>query len=163
MFVRAVALLLALQQAPVLHERPAPGAADAKPQAAATRLPVPKRSELPPNADGEYQFGETGEVIELYVEDHILRGYIVKRSERWHAGSTPLTYDFSSGSAVNNAVSFTTRTLHGEFYSFSGSVVRGPAADPSSLGYYLLRGQLTLHADAAADTHSVVLERLGQH
>ena len=150
-------LLPAVQQAPTLRHRttepPAP-------------TPAPGKSgpaSLPPDADGEYQFGETGEVIELYVEDKALRGYMVKRSEHSRAASTPLTYDFASGTAAGSAVSFTTRTLHGERYSFTGSLIRGPATSPSAVGYYLLRGQLTLHAGDASSTKSVVLERLGRH
>ena len=157
MFGWALALFLAMQQTPTLHQRPSPAPAAVAPGAKSGR------STLPTDADGEYQFGETGEVIELYVEDHALRGYLLKRSEREHSASTPLTYDFISGSAANNAVSFTTRTLHGEFYSFTGSVVRGAATSPATLGYYLLRGQLVLHAGAAVETRNVVLERLGQH
>ncbi len=153
-------LLFSLQQAPALQHR----AANA-PEANGTAVSPGKaaRSSLPPDADGEYQFGETGEVIELYVEEHALRGYLLKRSEAGHAASAPLTYDFAAGDAVAGTVHFTTRTVHGEFYSFSGSLGRGRATSPSVLGYYLLRGQLTLHQGATVNTRSVVLERLGQH
>jgi hypothetical protein len=155
-------LLLAMQQAPTLQHRPA-----SSPEATAAAPTKAARSSLPVDADGEYQFGETGEVIELYVEEHALRGYLLKRSEPGRAASTPLTYDFAAGGADaragDSSVHFTTRTVHGEFYSFTGSLVRGRATSPSTLGYYLLRGQLTLHQGAAVNTKSVVLERLGQH
>lgn len=107
------------------------------------------RKALPLEAEGEYRWGEPGEVIELYVEDGALRGYMTHRSERREAGSAPLTFSFTKAGTNGATLSFTTRQIHGDWYSFEGRAVRGPAASPGQDGYYLLEGTLRLHLDPA--------------
>jgi hypothetical protein len=107
------------------------------------------RKALPIAAEGEYRWGEPGEVIELYVEDGALRGYMTRRSERRDAGSSPMTFAFTKAGTSGATLSFTTRQIHGDWYSFEGHAVRGPAASPSRDGYYLLEGTLRLHLGPA--------------
>lgn len=104
---------------------------------------------LPPAGEGEYRWGEPGEVIELYVEKGALRGYMTRRSERDSAGSAPMTFAFAEAGITGGTLSFRTRPIHGDWYSFKGRVTRGTAASRTLEGYYLLQGTLSLHLGAA--------------
>jgi hypothetical protein len=97
---------------------------------------------LPDGADGEYRWRESGEVIELYVEDGRLSGYLTRRSERGQAGSAPLTFALAEGQVRGVEVHFTTRTLHGESYEFKGRLEQNLRPEPGE-GPWRLAGQLT--------------------
>ena len=107
------------------------------------------RSALPLAAEGEYRWGESGEVINLYVENGKLRGYLTRRSERGSAGSAPMTFAFTEAETSGSTLSFATRHIHGDWYSFKGHILRGPASRPSIEGYYLLEGRLSTHLGPA--------------
>ncbi len=137
-------VLLLVQGAPaqtLQHRRPDPAA----PQRASAAPASDPRQALPTAAEGEYRWGEPGEVIELYVEDGALRGYLTRRSERAHADSAPMTFAFAAARTAGPRLSFSTRPIHGDWYSFEGQVVRGSSASPRLDGYYLLQGTLSIH------------------
>ncbi len=124
------------------------------------------RRALPLAAEGEYRWGETGEVIELYVEGGALHGYMTRRGERRDAGSAPMTFAFIKAGATGTTLSFTTRQIHGDWYSFEGRVVRGPAASRNQDGYYVLEGTLKLHQSPGPSNpgeESAGEERLSRH
>ena len=136
------AALSASAFAQTLARRPAqPQSAGTSQQAAASDA----RQALPIAAEGEYRWGEPGEVIELYVEEGALRGYLTRRTERSHADSSPMTFAFASVGTTGTSLTFATQHIHGDWYSFTGQVVRGIAKSPHQEGYYLLQGTLTTH------------------
>ena len=143
-------LVAGLAHAQTLQHR-ASGAADAS----TTRGPAAPVSSIaagqafPVEAEGEYRWREPDEVIELYFENGALRGYLTRRSERGKADSAPMTFAFAEASAAGGTLSFTTRHIHGDWYSFKGRVVRGPVTSRSLDGYYLLRGTLATHLGPA--------------
>ncbi len=144
----AVPVAPAAQQ-PAL-ERRAAHAADPAPSAATGR------TDLPPEAEGEYPWGRLGEEIELYFEHGRLQGYMTQRSEAGNDRSAPMTFDFASTHAEGHALQWTTRVVHGVFYSFTGSLERGPVATPAQPGFYVLSGTLTTHGGALDSVSRVV-------
>jgi len=46
-------------------------------------------------------------------------------------------------------LTFTTETVHGVWYEFTGTVERGPGKNPGDEAYYLLKGTLTQHSTDA--------------
>ncbi|HEY0785320.1 MAG TPA: hypothetical protein VGD62_05570 [Acidobacteriaceae bacterium] len=138
-----LALPCGMAPAQVLEHRAAPFPAPA------ARAGTPAvRKLLPAVAEGEYRWREPGEVIELYVEDGFLRGYLTRRSERGDPASTPLTFSFvpEGTGASGDLLRFTTQRIHGEWYSFEGRVERGEALSSRQEGYYLLTGTLRLRS-----------------
>jgi hypothetical protein len=153
--IAASGLLTGVADAQTLQHRlpPVAGAASASSSNA--------RKALPEMAEGEYRWGEPGEVIELYIENGALGGYLTRRSDRHDARSSPLTFTFARAAIVAPAttsgqagasgqgraatITFRTRRIHGDWYSFTGRVERGPAADVGQDGYYLLQGTLSAH------------------
>jgi hypothetical protein len=106
------------------------------------------RSTLPPDASGTYQFGSGG-AIEVELQPNRLSGYITRLGDRASDEGTPLTFFFATSRLSGQRLSFTTRQVHGVWFSFEGTIVRGPAQSRTQQGYYLLEGQLVLHDPAS--------------
>jgi hypothetical protein len=64
-----------------------------------------------------------------------------------------LTYFFDQTSLHAQDLKFTTQLIHGIWYSFQGTIVRGSGKTREDDGYYLLMGELTEH-DAVHKTET---------
>jgi len=143
LFLAAVAVTYAQQPAtgsPTLHQRGEPTYGD-------VRSPVNPQvpSTLPSDASGEYKLGKPGEVIEIILDANGLTGYISMIGKTEKDKDAALTYFFDDTELDAKSLSFTTKPVHGKYYAFSGTIVRGPATDRGRDGYYLLQGTLTMH------------------
>jgi hypothetical protein len=127
---------------PRLHQRTEPTYGD-------VRSPVNPQvpSALPSDASGEYKLGKPGDVIEIILDGNGLTGYISMLGKTEKDKDAALTYFFDETELDAKTLSFTTRPVHGQSYSFEGTIVRGPATSREKDGYYLLQGTLTLHSD----------------
>jgi hypothetical protein len=103
---------------------------------------------LPEDASGEYLLGDSGNVIEISLQSGQLDGYISKLGDLESDRGAPLTYFFTRAELHQRRLSFVTRRVHGVWYSFDGSIVRGPARTRKDAGYYLLEGELVEHNNA---------------
>ena len=132
---------------PQLHHRSA-----AEPDGAARGYRNPQApTNLPTEASGEYQLGKPGDVIEIILDNNGLTGYISMLGRAEHDRSAPLTYFFDQTELNARSLAFTTKQVHGQWYTFSGTVERGSAATREKEGYYLLKGTLTLHSGGAPE------------
>ncbi len=116
-------------------------------------------STLPSEASGEYLMGKPGDVIEIILDSNGLTGYISMIGKTDKDKDAALTYFFDDTQLDAKSLSFTTRPVHGLYYSFLGTIVRGPAPTRAKEGYYLLQGTLTLHntADRSEEPRRVAL------
>jgi hypothetical protein len=116
-------------------------------------------STLPSEASGEYLMGKPGDVIEIILDSNGLTGYISMIGRTDKDKDAALTYFFDDTQLDAKSLSFTTRPVHGAYYSFLGTIVRGPAPTKAKEGYYLLQGTLTLHntADKSEEPRRVAL------
>ena len=137
---------------PQLHKR-----TDQKDETQRSYLNPQVPSKLPSEASGEYQLGKPGDVIEIILDSNGLTGYISMLGKSDHDKEVPLTYFFDDTQLDARMLSFTTRPVHGQWYSFSGTVVRGPALTRDKEGYYLLKGKLTLHNGDTEEPRLVAL------
>ena len=112
---------------------------------------------LPSEASGEYQLGKPGDVIEIILDNNGLTGYISRLGRNDKDKEVPLTYFFDQTQLNAKSLSFTTKPVHGEWYSFDGTVVRGPAPTRDKEGYYLLKGRLSLHVGQTEQPRNVAL------
>jgi hypothetical protein len=108
------------------------------------------RTILPADASGEYLLGSTGRV-DVDLQPDRLSGFITRLGDRESDEGTPLTFFFATSRLSGQHLSFTTRQVHGTWFSFDGTIVRGPAQSRNQQGYYLLEGQLVMH-DADTQT-----------
>ena len=114
-------------------------------------------TKLPSEASGEYQLGRPGDVIEIILDNNGLTGYISRLGRNEKDKEVPLTYFFDQTQLNAHTLSFTTKPVHGEWYSFDGTVVRGPAPTRDKEGYYLLKGRLSLHVGQTEQPRNVSL------
>jgi hypothetical protein len=129
---------------PALHRRGDPSTTD--------RPIVVKQGEsnslIPEEASGEYMLGHPGESIEITLQYGDLSGYISRQGDSESDSGTPLTFFFEKTTLHGQELGFTTRQIHGVWYSFQGRIVRGPGRLRSDDGYYLLTGELIQHDTA---------------
>lgn len=102
-------------------------------------------STLPEDASGEYLLDESGSVVQITIEGKgRLSGYVSKLGD----DHVPMTFFFDQSQVNGNGISFTTKKLHGYWYSFEGEITRGdPAITKAEDGYYRLRGNWVVHND----------------
>ncbi len=116
-------------------------------------------TDLPPEAEGRYRWGRSNsravDEIEIYFEESKLQGYIVERMDS-NPHASPVNFSFATTHIDGHAVKWTTRQVHGTWYSFTGHLERGTVASPTLPGYYLLTGTLTEHGGDADGIASVV-------
>ena len=102
------------------------------------------RTLLPLDATGEYALGSSG-AIDVELQADRLSGFITRLGDRESDEGTPLTFFFATGRLSGQQMAFTTRQVHGIWFSFEGTIVRGPARSRDQQGYYLLEGRLVMH------------------
>jgi hypothetical protein len=111
-------------------------------------------STLPADVWGTYHFDHLNESIELDLEHGKVTGYITRLGDSETDSNTPLTYFFDKGAVHGSHVEFQTRVVHGIWYAFYGTIVRGEAETRDDDGYYVLHGTLYTHHPAAGDEKS---------
>jgi hypothetical protein len=163
-FVPTLALTIALlgggaQQSenPGLQHRPAGAPAD---QSVKVTLEGGK-TVLPDDAFGLYRYadreGEFGEGLQINQQFGEVSGYYsVSGGSKSHGKL--LTYFLSEveggDPSGNGHFTFTTRQVHGIWYTFDGKVFRGKAANATEDGYYLMDGTLATHDDVQKTTQN---------
>jgi hypothetical protein len=108
------------------------------------------RSTLPTDASGEYVLGSNA-TIDIELEPDRLSGFLTRPGDHESDEGASLTFFFSTGHLSGQHLSFTTRQIHGVWFTFEGTIIRGPAQSRAQQGYYLLQGQLVMH-DLASQT-----------
>jgi hypothetical protein len=102
-------------------------------------------SNLPDDVWGSYKFDHTSDSIELDLDRNRLTGYITQLGDAETDSNTPLTFFFDQSAINGGDVTFQTRVVHGVWYSFHGTIVRGNGKVRADEGYYVLRGVLAAH------------------
>jgi hypothetical protein len=119
---------------------------------------------LPDDAFGLYRYadreGEFGEGLQINQQFGEVSGYLsVSAGSKSHGKL--LTYFLSEVEGGDPSgkghFSFTTRQVHGIWYTFDGKVFRGKAAIATEDGYYLMDGTLTLHDDVQKTTQNTAI------
>lgn len=111
-------------------------------------------STLPKDASGAYAFDHLNESIEIDLDRNRVGGYISRLGDAETDDNTPLTYFFDHASVHGTRLQFQTRIVHGVWYSFLGTIVRGRGKVRSDEGYYVLHGVLQEHHPADAEEKS---------
>ena len=86
---------------------------------------------------------ETGSVVQITIENGVLDGYISKLTEQQ---TSALTYFFDRTTIDGDRLTFTTKQVHGIWYSFDGEIVRSDASrSKQETGFYRLKGTWVTH------------------
>ncbi len=116
-----------------------------------TSVPAPVPA---PNRDitGMYTFIQEGEFVQVTVETYppagtkvgaVVTGFISRLGDLESDKGAYLDQFFIKGSLIGEKLTFTTKTIHGVWFEFTGRVERGPGKAKAEEGYYIIRGTLT--------------------
>jgi hypothetical protein len=97
-----------------------------------------------PDYSGMYSFLRDGEFVQVTVEDqgHVT-GFVSRYGDLDSDRGQFLDQFFKTAKLDGKNLSFTTETVHGVWFEFSGTVDRGPGKNPGEEAYYVLNGKLT--------------------
>lgn len=91
---------------------------------------------------GMYSFLSDGEFLQIDLEPDKVSGYISRRGDLESDRGVFLDQFFEKASVQDHDVSFTTRPLHGVWFEFQGSYIRGAAKSRHQDGYFIIHGIL---------------------
>jgi len=92
---------------------------------------------------GMYTFLREGEFVQVTVEEKgNVSGFISRFGDSENDKNEFLDQFFESGKLDSNRLSFTTKNVHGSWFTFEGTVSRGTGNKPDDEGYYVIRGTL---------------------
>ena len=105
---------------------------------------------------GTYSFLQEGEFVQVNLEDEgKVTGFVSRYGDSETDRGLFLDHFFKDGKLEGNKLAFSTKTVHGIWYEFKGSVEKGEGKKAGDEGYYVLKGTLTQYAvDAQQKTTS---------
>ena len=95
---------------------------------------------------GMYSFLKEGEYVQLTYDDGELSGFVSRFGDTESDRGQFIDQFFSKGSLKGHHVTFATKTVHGIWYEFDGTVQTQPGKQPSDEGYRILKGTLKEHS-----------------
>ena len=98
---------------------------------------------------GMYSFLKEGEFIQLTIDDGKLSGYVSRFGETDSDKETFIDQFFDKASLAGTHLSFTTKTVHGTWYEFTGVITITPGKQPLQEGYRVIKGTLVQHVTDA--------------
>lgn len=140
---------------PSLHQRRENSSEYAESSTGNAEIPIDsgfsQSSTLPRDVSGAYSFDHRNESVEIDLHRSRrngrvqLSGYISRLGDDETDENTPLTFFFDHTAVAGTQIEFQTRVVHGVWYSFSGTIVRGSGQTRADKGYYVLHGVLLEH------------------
>lgn len=111
-------------------------------------VPSPNASAQPADdISGMYSFLREGEFVQLTLNGGVLTGFISRYADQ--TTDSFIDQFFSKASWDGSKLSFETKTIHGIWYEFQGTLTRTPGKAPGTEGDRLIRGTLIEHSTAA--------------
>src|ERR1700753_2532113 len=84
------------------------------------------RTVLPIDVSGDYALGSTG-AVSVELQPDRLSGFLNRLGDRERDEGPPLIFFFATSRMSGQQISFVTHQVHGVWWSFEGTIVRGPA------------------------------------
>lgn len=104
---------------------------------------------------GMYTFLQDGEFVQIDVEGSRVTGFVSRYGTLDSDKGAFLDHLFKEGELKGNTIHFVTRSVHGMWFEFQGTVERGAQQDPNKEGYRILKGKLTQYTEGAKDKPDV--------
>ena len=99
-----------------------------------------------------YSFLRDGEFVQLTLDDGKLSGYISRFGDTESDKGTFIDQFFDKAALDGDHLSFTTKTVHGTWYGFTGVIAKAPGKQPAQEGYRVIKGNLVQHVMDATNT-----------
>jgi len=97
------------------------------------------------DVSGMYTFLRDGEFVQLTVDDGKLSGYVSRFGDSDSDKGQFIDQFFDKTSLQGDHLSFTTKTIHGMWYDFSGTITTTSGRKPPEEGYRVIKGTLIQH------------------
>lgn len=111
------------------------------------------------DVSGMYTFLEEGEFVQITPEEQgRVSGFVSRYGDLPSDKGAFLDQFIKKGTLAGNELTFTTEPVHGVWYEFHGTVVRGAGKAPGDEAYYVLKGTLTQNTEDA-EHHTVTRSR----
>lgn len=91
---------------------------------------------------GMYTFLREGEFVQITVENGKLSGFVSRYGDLDSDRGVFLDQFFTKAAVKDSALSFTTKSVHGTWFEFSGHIHRGDAPSKDKEGYWIIAGTL---------------------
>ena len=101
------------------------------------------------DVSGMYTFLREGEFLQLTMDEGRLSGYVSRFGDTDTDKGEFIDQFFDKASLQGNQLSFNTKTVHGIWYDFSGTIAVAPGKKAGEEGYRVIKGTLTQHATDA--------------
>ena len=124
-------------------------AADSRPKKSQAADSVPLQE-----VSGIYSFLREGELLELNIQEGRIIGDIQRFGSGPSDGGVMLAHFFENAALNHNQLEFTTKTVHGVYYAFTGRIERGEGKTRAQEDYYRITGDLTEYTSDAAKKFS---------
>ena len=116
---------------------------------------------------GTYSFLQDGEFVQVNIDDDKVTGFVSRYGDSETDRGMFLDHFFKDGKLDGNKLTFSTKTVHGIWYEFNGTVERGEGKKSGEEGYYILKGTLIQNAMDAqqkttSKTHDVAFKSFPQ-
>jgi hypothetical protein len=94
---------------------------------------------------GMYSFLREGEFVQLTLDDGKLSGYVSRFGDTDSDKDTFIDQFFDKASLDGEHLAFNTKTVHGTWYEFTGTITKTPGKQPVQEGYRVIKGTLVQH------------------
>jgi hypothetical protein len=98
---------------------------------------------------GMYTFLREGEFVQITMDEGRLSGYVSRFGDADSDKGEFIDQFFDKATLQGDHLSFNTKTVHGIWYDFSGTVSVTPGKKAGAEGYRVIKGTLTQHATDA--------------
>jgi len=110
-----------------------------------------KANDAASDPSGMYTFLRDGEFVQLTVDEGKLSGYISRFGDTESDKGTFIDQFFDKASLEGDHLSFTTKTVHGVWYEFTGDITKTAGKQPAQESYRVIKGTLIQHATDASN------------
>jgi len=112
---------------------------------ACAQQPRSSATQTADDPSGMYSFLREGEFVQLSLEEGKLSGYVSRFGDGESDKGTFIDQFFDKASLDGDNLTFTTKTVHGTWYEFSGVVSKAAGKQPAQEGYHVIKGTLIQH------------------
>lgn len=118
-------------------------------------VPQDKPYDPATNPSGTYSFLRDGEFVQITLDGDKLSGFISRFGDRESDKDQFLDQFFDKASLEGQRLRFKTKTVHGTWFEFSGTLTVNPDKKLGQEGYRAIKGTLTEHvADSKGEEKS---------
>lgn len=100
---------------------------------------------------GMYTFLKDGEFVQVDMDGTRVAGFVSRYGDLDSDKGAFLDHLFKEGELKGDSIHFVTKSVHGVWFEFRGTVEHGTTTDPNKEGYRVLKGKLTQYTEGEKD------------